>query len=152
MVEGAEFIEVTFADGVVLEAEVVGTDVHSDLAVVKVEQLPEGVQPLPLGNSSDVVVGQRAIAIGNPFGLQTTLTVGVVSARGRTLPTGFLSASGGVFSIADIIQTDAQINPGNSGGPLFNSRGEVIGVNTAIRSDTGTFQGVGFAVPQQHGH
>ena len=147
VVEGAEFIEVTFADGVVLEAEVVGTDVHSDLAVVKVEQLPEGVQPLPLGNSSDVVVGQRAIAIGNPFGLQTTLTVGVVSARGRTLPTGFLSASGGVFSIADIIQTDAQINPGNSGGPLFNSRGEVIGVNTAIRSDTGTFQGVGFAVP-----
>jgi len=147
VVEGAEYIEVTFANGLVAPAEVVGTDNDSDLAVVKVEQLPEGLQPLPLGDSGAVEVGQRAIAIGNPFGLQTTLTVGVVSARGRTLPTGFVSSSGGFFRIADIIQTDAQINPGNSGGPLFNSRGEVIGVNTAIRSDTGTFQGVGFAVP-----
>jgi 2-alkenal reductase len=146
VVEGAKLIEVSFTNGLVVPAKDVATDPDSDLAVIKVDQIPEGVQPLPLGDSKQVLVGQRAIAIGNPFGLQTTLTVGVVSARGRTVQNRRAS-SGGSYSIADVIQTDAAINPGNSGGPLFNSRGEVIGVNTAIRSEGGTFEGVGFAVP-----
>jgi 2-alkenal reductase len=146
VVEGATFIEVSFTNGLVVQAKDVITDPDSDLAVIKVDEIPDGVQPLPIGNSSEVQVGQRAIAIGNPFGLQTTLTVGVVSARGRTVQNR-QADGGGRYSIADVIQTDAAINPGNSGGPLFNSRGEVIGVNTAIRSEGGTFEGVGFAVP-----
>jgi 2-alkenal reductase len=141
VVENATLIQVGFTNGLVVEATVVGTDVDSDLAVLKVEQVPPGVQPVPLGNSRDVQVGQRAIAIGNPFGKETSLTVGVVSARGRTLE------GREQYSIADVIQTDAAINPGNSGGPLFNSRGEVIGVNTAIDSETGVFAGIGYAVP-----
>jgi S1-C subfamily serine protease len=145
VIENAEVIEVSFTSGLTVEAEIVGTDADSDIAVLKVEQIPEGVQPLPLGDSKQVLVGQRAIAIGNPFSLNTTLTVGVVSARGRTLQNRAIGT--GFFSIADVIQTDAAINPGNSGGPLFNSRGEVIGVNTAIRSEGGAFEGVGFAVP-----
>lgn len=146
VVEGAERIEISFTNGLIVAAEVVGTDADADLAVLKVEQLPEGVQPLPLGDSAEVQVGQRAIAIGNPFGLQTTLTVGVVSARGRTLENR-IASNNARYSIADVIQTDAAINPGNSGGPLFNSRGEIIGVNTAIRSESGSFEGVGYAVP-----
>ncbi len=143
VVEDATSIQVTFTNGTTIGATVVGTDLNSDLAVIKLDRLPEGIQPLSFGNSKQVEVGQRAIAIGNPFGLGTTLTVGVVSARGRTLPT----SGTGNFSIADIIQTDAAINPGNSGGPLFNSKGEVIGINTAIRTQSGTFEGVGYAVP-----
>jgi 2-alkenal reductase len=146
VIEGANFIEITFPNGLIVEATVVGADPDADLAVLKIEEMPENVQPLPLGDSRQVEVGQRAIAIGNPFGLRTTLTVGVVSARGRTVRNR-RAADGGWYSIADVIQTDAAINPGNSGGPLFNSRGEVIGVNTAIRSETGTFEGVGYAVP-----
>ncbi len=146
VVENATTIEVTFTDGSTLEATVVGTDLDSDLAVIKVGQLPDGVQPLPLGDSRKLEVGQRAIAIGNPFGLDSTLTVGVISALGRSMPSRAAS-QGGVFSLGDVIQTDAAINPGNSGGPLFNSSGEVIGVNTAIRSEGGSFEGVGFAVP-----
>ena len=146
VVENAKLIEVSFTNGLTVEATVVGTDPDSDIAVLKVEQLPEGVRPLPFGDSKQVLVGQRAVAIGNPFSLQTTLTTGVVSARGRTVENRRAS-NGGVYSIADIIQTDAAINPGNSGGPLFNSRGEVIGINTAIRSEGGSFEGIGFAVP-----
>lgn len=146
VVENATFIEVSFTTGLIVEAKVVGADIDSDLAVIKVEQMPEALLSLPLGDSNQVQVGQRAIAIGNPFGLETTLTVGVVSARGRTFQNR-ISSTGGRFSIADVIQTDAAINPGNSGGPLFNSRGEVIGVNTAIRSEGGSFEGIGFAVP-----
>ncbi len=145
VVENSTNIEVTFTDGSRLQAEVVGTDIDSDLAVIKVGQVPTGVRPLQLADSNEVQVGQRAIAIGNPFGLDSTLTVGVVSARGRNMPTRIFE--GGNFSLGDVIQTDAAINPGNSGGPLFNSSGEVIGVNTAIRSEGGTFEGVGFAVP-----
>jgi 2-alkenal reductase len=141
VIEGATLIQVGFTDGPIVEAEVIGADADSDIAVLKVEEVPQNVQPLSFGNSAEVAVGQRAIAIGNPFGLETSLTVGVVSARGRTLQ------SRDQYSIADVIQTDAAINPGNSGGPLFNSRGEVIGVNTAIRSQTGVFEGVGYAVP-----
>ncbi len=146
VIEDASVIEIAWTSGLVVSAEVVGADADSDLAVLKAEQVPEGVQPLPLGDSNQVRVGQRAIAIGNPFSLNTTLTVGVVSARGRTVENR-RAAGGGYYSIADVIQTDAAINPGNSGGPLFNSRGEVIGVNTAIRSEGGTFEGVGFAIP-----
>jgi 2-alkenal reductase len=146
VVENASNIEVSFTTGETLEAEVVGTDLDSDLAVIKVDRIPEGVRPLQFADSKEVNVGQRAIAIGNPFGLDSTLTVGVVSALGRTFPTR-QAQQGGLYSLGDVIQTDAAINPGNSGGPLFNSAGEVIGVNTAIRSEGGTFEGVGFAVP-----
>ncbi|MBA3947360.1 MAG: trypsin-like peptidase domain-containing protein [Herpetosiphonaceae bacterium] len=146
VVEGASDIEVTWTDGSIVEAKVVGVDLDADLAVIQADKVPNGVQPLPLGDSRAVEVGQRAIAIGNPFGLGTTLTMGIVSARGRLLPNQ-ADANGNRFFIADIIQTDATINPGNSGGPLLNSRGEVVGINTAIRTDTGTFQGVGYAVP-----
>jgi len=143
--DGSEF-QVRFADGSIIEARLVGRDAGSDLAVLKVDELPEGTAPLQLADSSEVVVGQTAIAIGNPFGLQNTLTVGVVSGIGRSL-IGPMSPSGGRFRIPNVIQTDAAINPGNSGGPLLNIRGEVIGVNTAIRSQTGVFEGVAYAVP-----
>lgn len=141
VIENATLIQVGFTNGLIVEATLVGTDVDSDIAVLKVDQVPPDVQPVPLGDSRDVTIGQRAIAIGSPFGLETSLTVGVVSARGRTLD------SRDQYSIADVIQTDAAINPGNSGGPLFNSRGEVIGVNTAIASESGSFEGIGYAVP-----
>ena len=146
VVEDATGFQVRFADGAVIEAQLIGRDPGSDLAVLKVDELPPGTAPLPLADSRGVEVGQTAIAIGNPFGLQNTLTVGVVSGLGRSLD-GPRSTQGGRFSIPNVIQTDAAINPGNSGGPLLNIHGEVIGVNTAIRSDSGTFQGVGYAVP-----
>jgi S1-C subfamily serine protease len=122
--------------------QIVGTDPDSDVAVVKVEQIPEGVQPIELGDSSQVRVGMRTIAIGNPLDQDRTVTTGIVSALGRTITeqdTG--------YSIGGAIQTDAAINPGNSGGPLLNSRAQVIGMNTAILSQSGTSSGIGFAVP-----
>jgi 2-alkenal reductase len=139
-------VEVTFHDGTSASATVVGTDPDSDLAVVKVEVLAESLRPVAWGDSDQLHVGQRAVAIGNPFGLSGSLTTGIISALGRSLPTE------NRFNIPDIIQTDAAINPGNSGGPLLNSQGEVIGVNTAIvprLSDLGerSFLGVGFAIP-----
>jgi 2-alkenal reductase len=146
VVEDASGYQVRFADGSVLEAQLIGRDPGSDLAVIKVDQLPQGAAPLPLADSRTVEVGQTAIAIGNPFGLQNTLTVGVISGLGRSLD-GPRSSQGGRFSIPNVIQTDAAINPGNSGGPLLNSHGEVIGVNTAIRSESGRFEGIGYAVP-----
>jgi 2-alkenal reductase len=112
------------------------------LAVIKVDELPEGVHPVELGDSSQVKVGQRAIAIGNPFGLAGTMTVGIISALGRRLPSAATA-----FSIPEVIQTDAAINPGNSGGPLLDSAGRVIGINTAIESPVGVNAGIGFAVP-----
>ncbi len=142
---GAKF-QVRFSDGTILMARLIGGDPGSDLAVLKVDELPPGTAPLPLADSRTVEVGQRAIAIGNPFGLRNTLTVGVVSGIGRSL-SGPASSSGGRFRIPNIIQTDAAINPGNSGGPLLNIYGEVIGVNTAISSGSGSFEGVGYAVP-----
>jgi S1-C subfamily serine protease len=138
VIEGAESIEVRFSDEQSFDAQVVGTDRGNDLAVLKVDLPAEGLTPLELGSSADLRVGQRAIAIGNPFGLDQTLTTGVVSALGRPLQTDSDSF------IFNVIQTDAAINPGNSGGPLLNSRGQVIGVNTAIRQDA---EGIGFAVP-----
>jgi len=143
VVHGASEVEVTFSDGTARAAQIVGEDLNSDLAVVRVEALPAGVGPLPLGDMESLAVGQTVIAIGNPFGLEGTLTRGVISALGRTIPA--LT----VFTIPQSIQTDAAINPGNSGGPLLNLQGEVIGVNAQIETD-GTSRsnlGVGFAIP-----
>lgn len=142
VVQDAEEVEVTFLDQVTLLAEVVGTDPDSDLAVLKVEGPRDRLHPVVLGDSDAVFVGQRAIAIGNPFGQEWTLTTGVVSALGRTLPSGTSQ-----FSIPEMIQTDAAINPGNSGGPLLDRSGGVIGVNTMLLSDARVSAGVGFAIP-----
>jgi 2-alkenal reductase len=142
VIHGAQEIEVTFSDGLVRAATRVGEDLNSDLAVVRVA-LPEGVEPLPLGDMESLAVGQTVVAIGNPFGLQGTLTRGIISALGRTIPA--LT----IFSIPQAIQTDAAINPGNSGGPLLNLEGEVIGVNAQIETDgvSNSNLGVGFAIP-----
>lgn len=149
VVNEAEEIYVTFDDGFVAEAEIVGVDVFSDLAVIRVDVSPERLRPVVVGDSELVRVGQRAIAIGNPFGLSSSMTVGIVSGLGRQLPSAELIDAGVPpgYNNPQIIQVDAQINPGNSGGPLLNSRGEVIGVNTAIRTGSGSFEGVGFSVP-----
>lgn len=142
VVEGAERIEVHFGDDVVYQAEVVGRDARNDIAVIQVDAPEELLVPVELGTSSNLRVGQRAIAIGNPFGqFGRTLTTGVISALGRSL-----EGQDG-RTISNIIQTDAAINRGNSGGPLLDSSGRVIGVNTAIFSPTGASAGVGFAVP-----
>jgi 2-alkenal reductase len=146
VVEQADALRVVFPDGSVADARILGLDPYSDLAVVQVDIPPERLVPLELSDSSTLQVGQRVVAIGNPFGLEGTMTVGIVSALGRTLPAQVLQGTGR-FSNPEIIQTDAAINPGNSGGPLLNIRGRVIGVNTAIRSTTGTNSGIGFAVP-----
>ncbi len=153
VVLGADRIEVDFASGHKAWATVLGTDPDSDLAVLKVE-VPEGVLvPLPLADSDQVRVGEFVIAIGNPFGLSGTMTVGVVSAIGRVLESQREAPGGRPFSAGDLIQTDAAINPGNSGGPLLNLDGQVVGVNRAIRTDSftdsgaATNSGVGFAVP-----
>jgi S1-C subfamily serine protease len=143
VVGDAKIVDVTFVDGNRYTAKVVGSDIYSDIAVLQViENITQPLNPLVIGNSSKLVAGDPVIAIGNPFGLSDTMTTGIVSQIGRLLP-----ASGAGFSIPDIIQTDAPINPGNSGGPLLNMQGQVIGINTAITSDTGTFSGIAFAIP-----
>lgn len=143
----ADEVRVTFSDGVVMVAEVQGYDIYSDLAVLKVD-LPLGrtLTAVELGDSDALQVGQRVIAIGNPFGLSGSMTVGIISAVGRTLP-GAILTDGSLFSNPLIIQTDAAINPGSSGGPLLDSHGRVIGVSYAIRSQTGVNTGIGFAIP-----
>ena len=141
VIESGNRFSVTLADGSVWDASVVGIAPNHDLAVLKVEGLGDELKPLTAGRSRGLVVGQRVMAIGNPFGLDQTLTVGVVSALGREL------RSPGGRQIRDLIQTDAAINPGNSGGPLLNSSGRLIGVNTAIYSPSGASAGIGFAVP-----
>ena len=148
VVEGASDIEVDFASGLKARGRVLGSDPDSDLAVVKVDVPAEQLVPIPLGDSEAVQVGQRVIAIGNPFGLAGTMTLGIVSGLGRTLDSLRDAEGVGRFSAPDIIQTDAAINPGNSGGPLINMNGEVIGVNKAIESADGSRSnsGVGFAV------
>jgi 2-alkenal reductase len=147
VIADADEVRVTFSDGVVMLAAIVGSDPYADLAVLKVNPPPEyQLVAVEMADSDELLVGQRVIAIGNPFGLSGTMTVGIISAVGRTLPSSVLSPTGS-FSNPLIIQTDAAINPGNSGGPLLDSRGRVIGVNTAIRSDTGVNSGIGFAVP-----
>jgi S1-C subfamily serine protease len=142
VIEGANQITVSFGDGQERPAQVVGVDPPNDLAVLRVDELPQGVEPMPLGDSDGLVVGQYAIAIGNPFGqFERTLTVGVVSAVNRTLRLEDDRVLRGV------VQTDASINRGNSGGPLLDSRGQLIGVNTAIFSPSGASAGVGLAIP-----
>ncbi len=138
VIEGASSLEVKFSDEVSVPAQVVGVDPPNDLAVIKVDLPPEQLNPLELNEAADLRVGMRAVAIGNPFGLDRTLTTGVISALGRPLETENNT------TIFNVIQTDAAINPGNSGGPLLDSQGKVIGVNTAIREGA---QGIGFAVP-----
>ncbi|MEM2141400.1 trypsin-like peptidase domain-containing protein [Nitrososphaera sp.] len=146
VVSGTRNLAVTFYDGTVYSATLIGTDPFTDLVVLYVEDVPaEKLVPLPLADSTKIRVGEQVAAIGNPFGLSSSMTSGIISGVGRTIPaqnTGSLQ-----FFIPDIIQTDAPINPGNSGGPLLNTRGEVVGINTAIRSSTGEFAGIGFAVP-----
>jgi 2-alkenal reductase len=143
VVHGAEQFDVTFSDGVSRAATLVGDDLNSDLAVVRVENLPAGIQPLLLGDMETLAVGQSVVAIGNPFGLEGTLTRGIISALGRSIPA--LTP----FSIPQSIQTDAAINPGNSGGPLLNLSGDVIGVNAQIETGgSGSSNlGIGFAIP-----
>jgi 2-alkenal reductase len=146
VVESASAVQVTFSDGGVADARIVGRDSYSDLAVIQVDVPADRLLPLELGDSSALQVGQRVIAIGNPFGLRGTMTVGIVSAVGRTLPS-LNGQGGGSFANPEIVQTDAAINPGNSGGPLLDVHGRVVGVNAAINSETGINSGVGFAVP-----
>lgn len=152
VVQDASELEVDFPAGYKVRGTVIGFDLDSDIAVIKVDASPDILVPLPLGDSEATQVGQTVVAIGNPFGLGGTMTVGIVSAKGRTLSSLRTSPDGGYFSAGDIIQTDASINPGNSGGPLLNLKGEVIGINRAIRT-TGTTltgdpvnSGVGFAI------
>ncbi|OLE41476.1 MAG: trypsin [Thaumarchaeota archaeon 13_1_20CM_2_39_20] len=144
VVEGSKTVDVTFIDGNTYTAKVVGTDPDNDIAVIQIidSYSDENLIPLTLGNSSELEVGQPAIAIGNPFGLSDTMTTGIVSQVGRLLPNENVG-----FSIPDVIQVDAAINPGNSGGPLLNLQGQVIGMNTAIKTSTGDFAGIGFAIP-----
>jgi S1-C subfamily serine protease len=149
VVGDAKTVDVTFVDGNRYPAKVIGTDVYGDIAVLQISQdttqqqlqkLLSSLRPLVIGNSSNLEVGDQVIAIGNPFGLDDTMTTGIVSGVGRLLP-------GAGFSLPNAIQTDAPINPGNSGGPLLNMQGQVVGMNTAILSGTDTFSGVGFAIP-----
>lgn len=141
VVEDAKSLEVTLADGMKTPAKLIGRDPLNDLAVIRIDVSTEKLHVVRLGESGRLQIGQIAIAIGNPFGLDRTVTSGVVSSLGRTLRT----ESG--REIRGIIQTDAAINPGNSGGPLLNSRGEVVGINTAIFSPSGGSVGIGFAIP-----
>ena len=150
--EGNNNYLVTFLNGNSYQAELIGNDPYSDIAVLKLLDLTDiDINPIPLGNSSSLRVGDTVVAIGNPFGLSGSLTVGVVSGLGRLLPSADTSNSpfqlATTFNIPDVIQTDAAINPGNSGGPLLNLKGEVIGINSAIFSNTGVYAGVGFAIP-----
>ena len=141
VIDDALKITVTFLDGESYAAEIVGNDADLDLAVLKINARNSYLHHLEIGSSSELKVGQQVVAIGNPFGLSGSMTTGIVSQIGRLLP----QESG--YSIPNVIQTDAAINPGNSGGPLLNLNGEVVGINTAIQSETGNFTGVGFAIP-----
>ncbi len=141
VVSGADQLDVLLSNGLNLPATVVGTDPYYDLAVVKIDLPANTASPLQLGDSNGLKVGQTVIAIGNPFGLDRTLTTGVISALGRRIETDAGTA------IGQAIQTDAAINPGNSGGPLLDVRGQVVGINTAINSPSGGSVGIGFAVP-----
>jgi S1-C subfamily serine protease len=143
VVNDAIKVVVTFLDGRSYNAEIIGADEYTDIAVIKVNADLALLHPLFIGDSSNLKVGEQIAAIGNPFGLSGSMTSGIVSQLGRLLP------SGSGYSIPDVIQTDAAINPGNSGGPLLNMRGEIVGINTAIQSATGEFTGVGFSVPSQ---
>ncbi len=141
VIEGASRVFVQLDAGDAIEARVIGASPEYDLAVVKLVHIPKDLRPIDLGTSGDLKIGQAVYAIGNPFGLQRTLTHGIVSALDRELPTSYER------EIAGVIQTDAAINPGNSGGPLLDSAGRLVGVNTAIRTESGSSAGIGFAIP-----
>lgn len=147
VVEGADKITVQFSDGSTAEAEIVGTDRDSDLAVIFVDVSADKLRPVAVSETKNVGVGQLAVAIGNPFGLDNTMTVGFISALGRSLPVDQNAIRGSTYTIPNIIQTDAPINPGNSGGVLVNGDGEVVGVTTAIISPVQASVGIGFAIP-----
>ncbi len=147
VVAGANQISVTFADGTVVPGKVVGSDPDSDLAVIRVNAPASELHPVQLADSTQLKVGQLAIAIGNPFGEHNTMTTGIVSALGRSLPVNGNSTSSASYTIPDVIQTDAPINPGNSGGVLLNDQGQVIGVTSAIESPVRASSGIGFAIP-----
>ena len=145
VVSGNNLLDITFSDGTIYRARLIGLDPFTDIAVLYVPKVPtKKLMPLPLGNSTSIRVGEQVAAIGNPFGLSGSLTEGVISGLGRLLPSKANSSSH--YSIPDVIQTDAPINPGNSGGPLLNMNGEVIGMTSAIFSNTGEFSGVGLAI------
>jgi len=151
VVEGASQVEVHFPNGLKVYGEVVSEDLDSDIALIKVNVSPDQLTPIPLGDSDQVRIGQSVVAIGNPYGLSGTMTVGIVSALGRTLESIRQTETGTFFSAGDLIQTDATINPGNSGGPLLNLNGEVIGINRAIQTsgnmtNSVSNTGIGFAV------
>jgi S1-C subfamily serine protease len=141
VIRGGNRAEITLADQTTWEAKVVGVAPEKDLAVLRIDAPKASLRPLRIGASADLLVGQSVLAIGNPFGLDQTLTTGIISALGREID----SVDG--VPIRDVIQTDAAINPGNSGGPLLDSAGRLIGVNTAIVSPSGGYAGVGFAIP-----
>ena len=141
VVANAQKLEVTLADESKWPAKLIGSDPESDLAVIKIDAPRDKLKVLPMGDSKNLRIGQKVLAIGNPFGLERTLTTGIISSLGRTIR----SEAGTLME--DIIQTDAAINPGNSGGPLLNSEGEIIGINSAIISPTGGSVGIGFAIP-----
>ncbi len=141
VIKDAQRIEVTLSDGSKWNGKLVGTDPYNDLAIIRIEAPSERLHALPLGSSKDLQVGQKVIAIGNPFGLQKTLTTGIISSLGRSI-----RPQGGPL-MEDLIQTDAAINPGNSGGPLLDSDGKIIGINTVILAPTGGSIGIGFAIP-----
>jgi S1-C subfamily serine protease len=143
VVDDAKKVIVTFLDGRSYNAEIIGIDEYTDIAVIKVNADLSLLKPLLLGDSSSLKVGEKIAAIGNPFGLSGSMTSGIVRQLGRLLPTD------NQYSIPDVIQTDAAINPGNSGGPLLNMMGGIVGINTAIQSTTGSNTGVGFAIPSQ---
>jgi S1-C subfamily serine protease len=152
VVEGSSDVEVDFASGFKAHGTVIGSDTDADVAVIQVDAPAEEIHPLAIGDSSTLGVGEQVVAIGNPFGLNGTMTLGIVSGLGRT-QVASISPEGGHFSTADIIQTDAAINPGNSGGPLFNLSGEVVGINQSIRTETfndatgnAVNSGVGFSI------
>jgi S1-C subfamily serine protease len=144
--EGDAF-EIVFSNGLRRNATLVGSDVDSDLGVLKVDELPEDIVPISLNDSDNLSVGQFVIAIGNPFGEAGSMSVGIISGLGRTLESQRIAEGGGRYSLPEVIQTDAAINPGNSGGPLLDLAGKVIGVNSAISTRTGTNSGVGFSIP-----
>jgi S1-C subfamily serine protease len=141
VVQGAQIIEVTLGDLTRYKAKLIGADTRNDIALIQIDTKGKKLTPLPLGDSRNLLVGQRALAIGNPFGFSSTLTTGIVSALGRTVQT-----SDTTF-IDEAIQTDTSINRGNSGGPLLDSHGQVIGINSAIYSPSGSAAGIGFAIP-----
>lgn len=150
VVDGSTKIDVTFSDGTTVPATIVGQDPYSDLAVIKVNVDASKLSPVTMADSTQLKVGEIAIAIGNPYGFEGSMTVGTVSGLGRDLPTSTTDqTSGASYSIPDVIQTDAAINPGNSGGVLVNDQGQVIGVTSALESNSGSNSGIGFAIPAE---